>query len=335
MTDESGLTLFPEGCAVPVLTFSIVIPTRNEANDIEKTLDALVSLQPRAAEILVIDDSTDNTPELVRAYESRGVRLIHPGGGGRCEARNRGIQAATGEVVVILNADVHLPIDFLSRLEPYYAKGADMVLVQSSVANTEALLARYVDTVAKQRYPSLAPLLWTEGFSCRRSLALACGGFPTGHLVPLVAGEDAEFGRQMLAHGARKGTADDILVQHVAPAEFKEFWHIRKGRGRGSAQVHMLLWGWRTPIMLAWNAIKWLRFAVSLGLMVPALRINWHHSQHSALGRRDTIPLTMAWAIDQLAMLVGEHQETWRIFHARRQKSAFKNTPAPAPSALG
>lgn len=314
-------------------TFSIVIPTRNEANDIERTLDALLQLDPPAHEILVVDDSTDETPALVGRYAERGVHLIHPGGGGRCEARNLGIQRATGDIVVILNADVHLPADFLGRLAPYYADGADMVLVHSHVANPEALFARYVDTVAKQRYPALAPLLWTEGFSCRRSLALQCNLFPVGYLVPLVAGEDAEFGRRMLAIGARKVGADDIHVQHVAPAAFQEFWDIRKGRGRGSAQVHMLLRHWGLPLMLAWNAAKWVRFSAMLALIAPALWVNGRHARHSPHGWRDVLPLTYAWTIDQLAMLVGEHQEAWRIQRARRRAGAGR--PAVVPPLLG
>ena len=98
------------------MKFSIIIPTYNEAGDIVATLEALLGLDYGDKEIIVVDDSTDQTPEIVRRYVDRGVRLIHPGGGGRCEARNIGIREAAGEVVVVLNADVRLPADFLQRV---------------------------------------------------------------------------------------------------------------------------------------------------------------------------------------------------------------------------
>ena len=82
------------------MKFSIIIPTYNEAADIAATLEALLGLDYGDKEIIVVDDSTDRTPEIVRRYVDRGVRLIHPGGGGRCEARNLGIREAAGEVVV-------------------------------------------------------------------------------------------------------------------------------------------------------------------------------------------------------------------------------------------
>ncbi len=105
------------------MKFSIIIPTYNEARDIVATLESLLALDYPDREIIVVDDSTDRTPEIVRGYAAQGVRLIHPGGGGRCEARNLGIRKASGEVVVLLNADVRLPADFLRRLACHYQRG--------------------------------------------------------------------------------------------------------------------------------------------------------------------------------------------------------------------
>jgi len=89
--------------------FSIVIPTYNEEKDIGATLDSLLGLRYSDKEIVVVDDSTDTTPQIVSAYAGRGVKLIRPEvRKGRCEARNIGVRASSGDVVVILNADVLL-----------------------------------------------------------------------------------------------------------------------------------------------------------------------------------------------------------------------------------
>src|SRR6185369_48454 len=86
---------------------TIVIPTRNEAADITDTLEACLALDDSAKEILVIDDSVDDTPDVVRLFADRGVRLFHRerNSNGCCGARNEGIRRATGEIVVLLNAD--------------------------------------------------------------------------------------------------------------------------------------------------------------------------------------------------------------------------------------
>ena len=130
------------------MKFSIIIPTYNEEHDITETLEALLKLDYPDKEIIVVDDSTDRTPDIVRGYTDHGVRLIHPGGGGRCEARNLGIREAAGEILVILNADVHPRPDFLRRLVPHYEQGADYVLVLGKVSNLDNLFARYIGCVS-------------------------------------------------------------------------------------------------------------------------------------------------------------------------------------------
>ncbi|MEY4223050.1 MAG: hypothetical protein RL334_1692 [Chloroflexota bacterium] len=63
--------------------FSIIVPTRNEAADIAATLRALLALEHAAFEVLVVDDSTDGTREIVRGFAAAGVR---------CRARSAGGQ---------------------------------------------------------------------------------------------------------------------------------------------------------------------------------------------------------------------------------------------------
>jgi len=246
------------------MKFSIVVPTYNEQNDIGETLDALVSLSYPDKEILVVDDSTDRTPEIVNEYSGRGVRLIHPGGGGRCEARNLGIQMASGDVVCVLNADVRLPPDFLDKIAVHYRNGFDYVMVETKVSNEEDLFARYIGSAWAAGYnPQTVAagksMDWTEGFSCRRDIALRAGLFPTGFVVPICAGEDGYFGAGLRKIGAKRKVDFDTVVEHVCPASLGEYWMIRKGRGSGSAECHRLLDRWSYSRLFAWNALRSLR----------------------------------------------------------------------------
>ena len=300
------------------MKFSVVVPTYNEERDIADTLDHLLLLDGHEVEILVVDDSTDHTPEIVAGYAHRGVRLLRPPKPeGRCGARNLGIREASGDVVVILNADVHLPRDFVDRICAHYRAGADYVLVRSTVENMDDLFARYVECVGRVDMGKSDPdwMEWTEGFSCRREIAMRAGLFPVGFPVPICAGEDGYFGTNLRKAGARKVMDFSIVVTHVAPAAFREYWRIRVGRGRGSPQVRRFLEHWPMSRIVAWAALRVLKNVLQVALVLPVLVIGYRIARESPHGTRDWLAFCYAWLIEQIAFHVGE----WRsIFEIRR-----------------
>lgn len=101
-----------------------VIPAYNEAGRVGKTVCAL---QPYVDEIIVVDDgSQDNTAEEATAA---GARVLQqPANQGYIAAIKRGFHAATGEVVVTVDADGEFPADRIPDLvRPIIAGQADMV----------------------------------------------------------------------------------------------------------------------------------------------------------------------------------------------------------------
>lgn len=303
------------------MKFSIVVPTYNEENDIADTLRALTSLDYPQKEIIVVDDSTDSTPNIVRQYENQGVRLVRPvKREGRCGARNLGIMESTGDVVVILNADVRPRRDFLRRVAFYYDQGYEYVLVNAQVANTEALFARYIDAVAGAEESGDASWMeWTEGFSCRREVAIKAGMFPTGFAVPICAGEDGFFGTNLKNLGAKKKIDFTITVDHVAPASFAEYWQIRKGRGRGSPQIRRFLQKWSIRAIVAWAILRIIKTLAYVGLVLPMAYTVGRATLHSKKGLRDFVPFLWAWLIEQAAFHVGEWESIFEIVHAERR----------------
>lgn len=91
--------------ASPALTISLVLPALNEAVNIATTIDDCVQTLRRVAhdyEIIVVDnDSTDNTAEIVRQiqYENARIRLIHQPVRGYGSAIWTGLKAAQWEIV--------------------------------------------------------------------------------------------------------------------------------------------------------------------------------------------------------------------------------------------
>jgi glycosyltransferase involved in cell wall biosynthesis len=90
-------------------TVSVVIPLYNRENSIEATVDSVLKQSVPVHEIVIVDDaSKDNSVEVVRALEQKHpqvklIALAQNGGGGR--ARNAGIDAATGELLALLDSD--------------------------------------------------------------------------------------------------------------------------------------------------------------------------------------------------------------------------------------
>jgi len=303
------------------MKFSIVVPTYNEENDIAATLNSLVVLDWPDYEILVVDDSNDDTPKIVSSYANQGVRLIRPvKREGRCGARNLGILESSGEVVVILNADVHLPIDFLGYISKHYEQGADYVLVRSEIENLGNLFARYVESVSLHDFygENPRPMEWTEGFSCRRQVAINAGLFPTGYAVPLCAGEDGVFGDNLRKLGAKKIVDFDIVCTHIAPASLSEYWYIRKGRGQGSPQVRRFIQGWSFKQIAIRATLRVMRTTVMTITLLPMLWLCFRYAKKSPRGLVDILPFCWAWLIEQVAFSVGEWQSWLQIRKAEK-----------------
>ncbi|MBT9169613.1 MAG: putative glycosyltransferase EpsJ [Syntrophomonadaceae bacterium] len=215
---------------------SVIVPTYNEEADIRSTIDALLALDYEKKEIIVVDSaSTDKTVEILKEYE-KGNQIILYLESSRCgvsSARNLGIREANGEIVIILNADVILPSDFIRRILTHYEKGADFVLVESRVENINHVFPQWIQAQHLLFYQDRNDILWTEGFSCRKGAAIDVGLFPEA-LAANTAGEDAVFGER-LNKKYKKVIDRTIVVTHVAPEKFIAFWRQRVGRGRGTS----------------------------------------------------------------------------------------------------
>ncbi len=111
---------------------SIVIPCYNERETIEKIVEAVRNAPLERREIIVVDDgSQDGTQTLLRENVSHVVdRVIyHPVNRGKGAALRSGFAAATGDFIVVQDADLeYSPADYPVLLEPLMSGRADAVL---------------------------------------------------------------------------------------------------------------------------------------------------------------------------------------------------------------
>jgi dolichol-phosphate mannosyltransferase len=112
---------------------SLVIPTLNEAENIEPLVARLVQCQPRLEEIIFVDDgSTDGTRERIRSLSGNpSVRLIEreTPALGLSGAVIAGARAAAGDWLVVMDADLsHPPEKIAELLRPLLEDRADIVI---------------------------------------------------------------------------------------------------------------------------------------------------------------------------------------------------------------
>ena len=112
------------------LRLSVVIPAYNECQTIEELLQRVID-SPFDKEILVVDDgSNDGTRELLQKLDGQcGVRvLLHEVNQGKGAALATGFRAATGDVVLVQDADLEYdPEDYPVLLRPIEDGKADVV----------------------------------------------------------------------------------------------------------------------------------------------------------------------------------------------------------------
>ncbi len=95
---------------------TVLVPALNEQDTIAEVVDRLLRL-PLTTEVIVVDDgSTDRTPEILASYGDRIRVLTNVARGGKGSAIRQALPFATGETVVVQDADLEYAPEELPRL---------------------------------------------------------------------------------------------------------------------------------------------------------------------------------------------------------------------------
>ena len=107
---------------------TVMIPSHNEQNVIENTVENILSMEYEKFEVIVIDDrSTDNTAEKIKELEQKYEKVTamirdKDAFPGKSAVLNDAMEIAKGEAILVFDADARVKPDFLTKLVPLLEK---------------------------------------------------------------------------------------------------------------------------------------------------------------------------------------------------------------------
>jgi GT2 family glycosyltransferase len=125
---------------------SVIIPTKNRAGDLDRTISTLVQQTHKADELIVVDQS--RTPSALKTEPLPLKHVYSPGITGASQARNEGMKQASGDIWLFLDDDVLLELDFIDKLLAAYDVG---------VTGVSGIITNYSS-------PPIARRLWEFAF---------------------------------------------------------------------------------------------------------------------------------------------------------------------------
>ncbi len=121
------------------MKISIVIDNYNYPEYVVEAVNSALGQTYKDIEVIVVDDgSTDQCPELLQQYASR-VKLVLKSNGGQASAFNAGIALATGDVVMLLDADDVLRPDAAEKVAAAWRPGMSKVHYPLALVDEQGL----------------------------------------------------------------------------------------------------------------------------------------------------------------------------------------------------
>ncbi|MEP6878090.1 MAG: glycosyltransferase family A protein [Nitrosospira sp.] len=244
----------PYGSVRPIL--SAVICTYNRASLLAKVLDSLCqqTLPAHNFEVVIINDgSVDDTEAVVAAYASRlSLRYIYQRNAGLASAKNHGLFASCGEVVLFLDDDdiaketlleehVKTHKEFPARhyaVLGYTALSPD--ISENSLMHFVTEIGHFLFSYSSLKHGDVLDYtyFWGGRSSCKRSLLLEFGTF---NPIFRFGCEDIELGYRLSKQGLRVIFNKNAISFMIRKIDFDAFCHRLERQGASNyifSQIH-------------------------------------------------------------------------------------------------
>ena len=224
--------------------FSVIIPTHNRVNQLEKCIEFLdkQTMQIENFEIIIVDDgSSDGTAELGKSLQESGdfhIKYLFQKNKGPATARNLGICQARGEIILFLDDDCRAKEKWLEELVKGYEDpqvGGTGGRIISPLRGT--LADRYCSHVGLLETPKIkgnrVEYVITANASFRKSVLEEVGGFDENYEFP--GGEDPDLCLRVIHAGHKLLFNSNAMVSHHHPRSLSSLRKTYFNYGMGEA----------------------------------------------------------------------------------------------------
>jgi len=226
---------------------SIIIPAYNEEVNAVKTIKNLLLQDYPNFEIIFVDDgSKDNTHQIVKdAFKDNPyLKIFAKVNGGKASALNYGIERASGDFVVCIDADTQLMHDAVQKMMQYFSNEKVVAVAGNvKVGNEKNILTKWqsIEYTTAQNFDRMAydylnciPVIPGAIGAFRKSAVTEAGGFTMDTLA-----EDCDLTIRMLRNGGIIRNCTKAIALTEAPETLSQFM---KQRFRWSYGVMQSFW---------------------------------------------------------------------------------------------
>lgn len=222
---------------------SIIIPAYNAESTLPACLQVLKPQleQPTGFEVIVVDDgSTDNTAQVA---VSMGVTVVEQQNSGPAAARNAGVAASTGEIILFTDADCEPSQDWVRQISDALKNREIDGAKGTYKTRQKGLVARFVQQEYQDKYDKMSSdsyidFIDTYSAAYRRDVFEQNGGFdPT---FPMPANEDIEFSFRLASQGCKFVFVPDAVVFHSHVDSVVEYFKRKYFVGFWRVKMYML-----------------------------------------------------------------------------------------------
>jgi GT2 family glycosyltransferase len=196
---------------------SVVIPVYNGGDAFRQCLSSIRNFAPPGTEVIVVADGDEISADFAEPFTDRVLRINEPTG--PANARNRGAEAANGEIILFLDADVTVNAETIGKVTQVFSEEPDLAALIGSYDDAPGavnFLSQYKNLFhhyTHQNASEEASTFWGACGAIRRDIFLEMGGFDRSYRRPCV--EDIELGYRLKKAGYRIGLYKDIQVKHL------------------------------------------------------------------------------------------------------------------------
>lgn len=211
---------------------SIIIPAKNEENNIGTCLDSVFTIDYRADEyeVIVVDNgSNDQTTQIA---DKKGAKVQRLPNVNISTLRNLGVRQAKGEIIVFLDADCTVEKDWLKKAEKYFEDPSIVCFGSAPKIPTEPTWVQSSWFLVRKKREVFTEVTWLESMNMfvNRKVYERVGGFNE----KLITCEDVDLSYKLSAHGRIVSDQNIQATHHGEAKNIVGFFRKELWRGKSN-----------------------------------------------------------------------------------------------------